>query len=98
MISGLGCGYCEKALRDFKVFDETLVNVIVLEYGTSIKALKRHASHYSKYKFLSPETIECDAGKVNFFPIFYLYNSKEFIWNYKGYAHDLVDKIYAQTR
>ncbi|WP_196885682.1 hypothetical protein [Aureivirga sp. CE67] len=92
MTAGVGCGYCNQAMKDLLIFDKSpKLNIVVAEFGNPMTIKRYHQRYLDKYLFINPKD-----GSVfpnDFYPIFQLYKGKELIWGYEGYKKEHIVKI-----
>ncbi|WP_196891276.1 hypothetical protein [Aureivirga marina] len=92
MTSGLGCGYCNaamKALQKFKHSDN--LKIVVAEFGNEHTIKRYHARYMDSYLFINPKDASIFSNK--FFPIFNLYKGNQLVWGYDGYRETHISKI-----
>ena len=92
MTSGLGCGYCNSAMKALQKFKHSnQLKIVIAEFGNAITIKRYHARFFDSYLFLNPKDGSVFSNR--FFPIFKLYKGAELIWAYEGYREGHISKI-----
>lgn len=92
LISGVGCGYCERALKQLEDLDRESTNIIVYEIGSKVHIEKMHSKYFSKYAFIEADS--CDMFDDIYFPTYYLFIDGKQIWKRKGFYENTVDVVH----
>ncbi len=95
IISSSGCGYCQIALREIKLFSDEL-DIIVIEYGDKVKRNELKLKY--NYTFLDGKELT-ELGSQDFFPKFFLYNKYDkLIWKKEGWFNKNIIKIKSKIK